>query len=154
MTVAPFEAHKVTSFDIDSSSVFFSDLSSPSMSLYLLRHSILLPGTLLITTGAIHLALFRSLPPKWTLLWQDLVLGIGVATLSEGHCLSSIRRYQNMLSSCRLCLDWSLGWLPLAFGPFFWLELQTENASENDHKYGIKPNMVISKIFACLAENL
>lgn len=65
MTVALFEAHKVTSFDIDFSCVFFfADLSSPPMSLDLLRHRILLPGTLIITTVAIHFALFRSLLPK------------------------------------------------------------------------------------------
>lgn len=35
MVAAPFEAHKATSFDIDFSSVFHPDLSSPLMSLYL-----------------------------------------------------------------------------------------------------------------------
>lgn len=40
--------------------------------------------------------------------------------LSEGHCFSSVRRYQNLLSSCLLCLEWSRGRLPHALCPFFW----------------------------------
>ena len=116
---------------------FFADLSSPPMSLDLLRHRILLPGTLIITTVAIHFALFRSLLPKYTLLWRDLVLGTGVAMLLEGDGFSSFRRYQSELLSSLLCFEWSLGRLLCAFCPFLWVEHQMEKSRENDYEYKV-----------------